>query len=88
MLLVTMPSLIDDYNQIFNPNSSETLLMMHIVLTHSIGVFNAIVYGWQRNLFQRQIHSEIEVEASTPIKSNDSNSLNEELLKASHLESV
>jgi len=85
MLLVTVPSLIDDYNQIFHPNSSELLLLMHILLTHSIGTLNALVYGWQRNLFKFSRGTSREVEVHSPGEPNDSISLNQELLRASRL---
>ncbi len=71
VLLVTVPSLIDDYYQIFHSSSHIVLLTTHI-LSHSIGILNAIVYGWHFR-FRRGTPGEIQV--PSPGQASDSTSL-------------
>jgi len=52
LIFVTfMPSVIDNFAQIFYKKPILSLQIMHLCLTHSIGLTNAIVYGLQRRLY-------------------------------------
>jgi len=43
-----VPSLVDNLVAEYNPNRPSWMVAAHFVLTHSIGVTNAIVYGIQK----------------------------------------
>jgi len=49
LFIVFIPSLIDNAYQIFTKNPILGVEVAHILLTHSIGFLNAIVYGIQGN---------------------------------------
>jgi len=52
--IVFLPTVIDDYFRINHKCEYLWLMVVHMVLTHSIGFINAIAYGWQRMKQKRQ----------------------------------
>jgi len=49
MCLILLPGLIDNYYRVRHTNCEKSwLVVLHIVLTHSAGTLNALVYGWQQ----------------------------------------
>ena len=91
MSVIYIPSLMDNYWAIYTNISPDWLIILHFGLTHLVGFFNFVVYGWQRKFYynrDRKVgrQSDQQVEVHTPQEDNSASiSLDEELLQKKRL---
>ena len=61
LFFVYVPSLIDNIHSITNPENKLWIEILHVLVTHSIGFFNAIFYAFQEKSIAKQNKEEVTV---------------------------
>jgi len=59
LFCVYVPSLIDNIMTIFNPDTKLLIEILHVLITHSIGFFNAVFYGLQEKSLAQHNQDEV-----------------------------
>lgn len=90
LCITFVPSLIDNIRAIYIPTRIPAIEAIHLLLTHSLGFTNAVVYGCQRKLYKpRKEEDHVELRHTSDVEnsldgSEISTSLKKGFIQAMH----
>lgn len=93
LFIAMFPSVVDNVIELYYTTPNEVFTIIHIITTHSLGLTNAIVYGYQRkkyyDMYEKKWSEDEEDDIETErdaLNTNKSNFMNESQSSRSEIE--